>query len=249
MEYYDDDVDFKCRIRLFKQTVMDLLHIIGPEIEMQTRRSMAVSTTNWLLITRRYYAMGAFQRTVGDHIHVNKSTVCRIIKRVTTRICRLRREVVTMPEGQFLLTVKREFYLIRNFPNVIGALDCSHMRIQNTGGNGERFRNRKGFFSVNVQAVCTTKFKLIDVVTRWPGLVHDSAIFDACHLRAKFENNEFPNFYQLGESGYPCRPYLLTPLQQPSTEAEASHQQSHIATRNPVERLFGVWKKRFCLWK
>ncbi|PSN41317.1 hypothetical protein C0J52_20243 [Blattella germanica] len=72
------------------------------------------------------------------------------------------------------------------------------------------------------------------------GFVTETDIFPSI-----FENDEFPNCFLLGDSAYPCRLYLLTPLQEPTNDAEVRYQQSHIATRNPVERIFGVWKKRF----
>lgn len=51
-----------------------------------------------------------------------------------------------------LNSVKEEFYSIASFPDVIGAIDCTHVRIQSPGGeNAERFRNRKGYFSINCQ--------------------------------------------------------------------------------------------------
>jgi hypothetical protein len=46
---------------------------------------------------------------------------------------------------------KRRFYSIRRFPGVIG---CTHIPIINPGGElAEVYRNRKGWFSLNVQ-VC-----------------------------------------------------------------------------------------------
>ncbi|CAI6355704.1 unnamed protein product [Macrosiphum euphorbiae] len=85
----------------------------------------------------------------------------------------------------------------------------------------------------------------MNIVARWPGSVHDSTIFDNSMCRAQFENGEYGNSFLLGDGGYPCRDYMMTPLLRPVTEAEKRYQKAHIGTRNVVERLFGVWKRRF----
>ena len=42
------------------------------------------------------------------------------------------------------------------FPNVIGAVDCTHIRLKRPSGPNEAdFVNRKGFHSLNVQVLMT----------------------------------------------------------------------------------------------
>ncbi|CAG4981648.1 unnamed protein product [Parnassius apollo] len=55
----------------------------------------------------------------------------------------------------------------------------------------------------------------------------------------------FGNRWMLGDSAYPNRPYLLTPIINPATEAEQRYNEVHIKTRNVIERTFGVWKRHF----
>jgi len=43
-------------------------------------------------------------------------------------------------------------------------------------------------------------------------------------LRAQFENHEFGDALLLGDGGYACRNYLMTPLANPITEAEKCYQ-------------------------
>ena len=77
-------------------------------------------------------------------------------------------DIMRMPESQD----KRDeiiagFYNIAHFPRVIGAVDCTHIAITSPGGdNAELFRNRKGWFSINTQAVCDSTLRIRDIVAR-----------------------------------------------------------------------------------
>ena len=52
----------------------------------------------------------------------------------------------------------------------------------------------------------------------------------------------------LGDSGYPCRQYLMTPIRDPQTRPQRNYNVAQIRTRNTVERMFGTWKRLFpCL--
>lgn len=109
--------------------------------------------------------------------------------------------------------------------------------------------NRKGYFSYNVQAmvqaICDSNLKIMDIDARWPGSTHDSTVFSASAIRAKFDNGTYQNCYLLGDSAYPCRNYLLTPLLNTATPQEERYNAAHIHTLNTIERKFGVVKRRF----
>ncbi|KAI4466883.1 hypothetical protein MML48_2g00000359 [Holotrichia oblita] len=113
------------------------------------------------------------------------------------------------------------------------------------GEDAEVFRNRKTYFSVNVQVITDSRLRICDIVARWPGSTHDMTIFANSRIKARFDAREFGNAILLGDSGYALSPYLMTPILNPNTHAEQLYNESHIRTRNIVERLFGVWKRRF----
>lgn len=113
------------------------------------------------------------------------------------------------------------------------------------GQTAEFYRNRKGYFSLNVQMVCNSKNYIMDIVARWPGSCHDAHIFENSALHGRCENGEFGESVILGDSGYPLRNYLMTPLGNPTTFAEERYNHSHIRTRTVIERTFGIWKRRF----
>ena len=105
-------------------------------------------------------------------------------------------------------------------------------------------RNRKGYFSLNVQAVCDTKLMFMNIVCWWPGSTHDSRIFDNSALCSQFRNGLIDGIL-LGDRGYPCCHYLMTPVLNPMTSKERRYNRAHIATCGMVERMFGLWKSRF----
>lgn len=223
----------------------ELMHLIGENIQHDTRRNHAIPSSMQILITLRFLATGTFQAVIGDLVNIHKSSVCRIIKRVCNEIAKLRRNFIQMPSTiEEIQQTKVGFYKMHKFPQVIGVIDCTHIRIQSPCRDiGEQYRNRKGYFSFNVQAVCNSNLEITDIVARWPGSVHDSTIFDNSSLRAKLENNEFGDCYILGDGGYPCRRYLMTPLLNPLTASEKKYQKSQIGTRNIIERVFGILKR------
>lgn len=93
----------------------------------------------------------------------------RTIKRVSTAIARLRPQFINMPprDSEEMRVIQSGFYKLRRFPQVIGVIDCTHVRIQSPNSNiGERYRNRKGYFSLNVQAICNSKLEFMNIVAR-----------------------------------------------------------------------------------
>ncbi|KAK4886235.1 hypothetical protein RN001_002506 [Aquatica leii] len=197
------------------------------------------------------FLIGAFQILVGDDYGIHKSTVSRVIEKVSECLAELRPNFVKMPESNAeKVKVKQGFYAIGNFPNVIGCVDGSHIPIESPGGdNAELFRNRKSFFSINVQAVCDSSLFIRDIVVRWPGSTHDSTIWNSSLVGARFEAGDFQGSFILGDSAYRCTSYCMTPLLNPETQSEIAYNKSHIKTRNCIERCFGVWKRRFpCLY-
>ncbi len=89
---------------------------------------------------------------------------------------------------------------------------------------------------------------MIDIVARYPGSSHDSFIFQNSRIKQRFESGEFNDGVLLGDGGYGLRTYLLTPLRNTVTRSQALYNESHIKTRNTVERQYGVLKRRFpCL--
>ena len=152
---------------------------------------MAVPQLLQLLV--RFYATGCFQI-----FRLHKSTVCRIVVRVSSAIACLKKQYIMFNP----MEETAGFYRRGRFPSVLGAIDWTHVPIPNPGGeNGELFRNWKGYCFINVQAVCDDKGQLTNIVARWPGSTHDSKVFDNSHLGAMLERGAYEG-HLLGDNGY-----------------------------------------------
>ncbi|GBP36386.1 Putative nuclease HARBI1 [Eumeta japonica] len=242
------DEEFQKRYRFDKNTVIFINEIISPDLAPVSNRKCTLSVLEQLFITLRFYATGTFQIVVGDDINVHKTTVSRVVFKVSKEIAKLARNYIAMPTSRELREVKAHFYSLAGFPNVIGCVDGTHIPIQSCGGDeAELFRNRKGYFSINVQVVCDANLLIRDIDARWHGSAHDSTVYHNSFLRARLDNNEIDG-HLLGDSAYPCGRYMMTPILNTSTNAERLYNVAQIKTRNTIERTFGVWKRRFpCL--
>ncbi|CAF4890821.1 unnamed protein product [Pieris macdunnoughi] len=236
-----DDAEFTFRFRLSKPAVETLLTRLMPFVRVTSTRNHGVSPLHQMLLTLRFYALGTMLISVADFVGVSKSTAGRIVRDISSAIAHLYDEYIFVHQQSV-----EKFYQIARFPCVFAAVDCTHIRIQSPSVIiGEEFRNRKGYFSFNVQAICDADLRFMNVVARWPGSTHDATIFNNSVLRAQCDAGMFGSRWMLGDSAYPNRSYLLTPLLNPFTEAEQRYNEAHIKTRNTIERTFGIWKRRF----
>lgn len=98
------------------------------------------------------YALHRLQIVNGDLRGISQASVSRIVSRVSKMLASYSSRYINFSTEQKRRSDKNKFHDIANFPSVIGCIDCTHIRIANPGGNnGEVFRNRKGWFSLNVQ--------------------------------------------------------------------------------------------------
>ena len=245
LEEYDDE-DFRMRFRLRKDSVSDLAKILDKDLQHQTRRGLPLTPMQQVLIALRFYATGTFQRVIGDLFGVSVFAACKVIHKVSRTIAKLKRRFLSIPEN--LADVKRKFYDIGHFLGVIGAIDCTHVRIICPNKeNAMAFVNRKQFYSINAQAVCDSDAFITNIVARWPGSTYDSRIFENSNIADKLRDGALDGIL-LGDNGYACRAYLLTPVLKPKNAGEVRYNTAHRRTRCVIERCFGILKRRFpCL--
>jgi len=153
-----DDIELIRRYRLSRPLIIELFDHIRDEIEPQTLRSHAIPGMLQLFCTLRFYATGTFQAVIGDSIGIHKSSVSRIVTRVTTALCRLKNRYIQFPRRENIIRTKQKFYDIANFPQVLGAID----------GTMDVSKN----FSFVLIHLCRTTKTVVSVVTLQAFLFH-----------------------------------------------------------------------------
>ena len=230
-----------------------VLGLISPALTKNTRsgRYLHLTPMQKLYVALQFYATGSFQWLVGSSGRVSQPSASRLIGEVTEAIVALAPQFIRFPNAEEYLAVKQVFYQIgqtkhgRGFPNVLDAIDCTHVRIQTPTTAPEQYVNRHIYHSIIVQLVVGPDLKIFNSFAEFPGSNHDSYVWRNSALREALTEGNFPEGWLIGDSGYPQEPWLMTPVGHVNTPPELLYNSVHISTRNPVERTNGVLKSRW----
>jgi hypothetical protein len=111
------------------------------------------------------------------------------IRKYTLIVCKVFSSVdglfgryIHAPTGHRLTNTIRKFREKTGLPNVVGAIDGTHIHLSSKPARGLTpmscdFFNRKKFHSVLLQAVCNSERFFWNVCAGQPGGVHDAAQF------------------------------------------------------------------------
>ncbi|XP_036973514.1 putative nuclease HARBI1 [Acanthopagrus latus] len=221
-----------------------ICRLLSPKIQHKIAQSHALTVPQMVCITLRFLASWSFLYSVGDSENLNKATIWRTIRRVCLALKSFINIFITFPT----LHIKEEFYKTAAFHNIIGAVDCTHIRIRRPSAEHEGdYINRKSFHSISVQMIYDADCLVSNLEAKCPGSVHDSRVFRACPIYERLSQGEFSGVL-LGDKGYACESFLLTPLAEPQTPPQQAYDHVHSKTRARIEMTFGLLKSHFqCL--
>ncbi|KAJ1141017.1 hypothetical protein NDU88_007354 [Pleurodeles waltl] len=141
-----------------------------------------------------------------SHCHTSQSVVCPD---------EIHAELHCFPEVGDLATVKGDFYALGHIPNIIGAIDGTHVALVPPSESEQVYRNRKSYHSMNVQVVCLADQYISHVNAKFPGSVHDTYIMRNSSIPYVMEQLQRHSVWLIGDSGYPNLSWLLTPVRNP----------------------------------
>jgi len=195
------DTEIMQMTRFPRYAVSELCEMLKDDLSRNTARSRALPIDTQMLAALQFYASGSFQWMVGRSCGLSQSAVSHCVGDVTDALLKRSPEYISFPTDTPTLrsTTKQSLYTVAHFPNVIGAIDCTHIPIKAPSVNEEACVDRKGTHSVNVEAVCDADMRLLDVVAKWPGSSHDSFIWRSSDLRDVFSHGLVQGGWLLGK--------------------------------------------------
>ncbi|WAR30054.1 LOW QUALITY PROTEIN: HARB1-like protein [Mya arenaria] len=249
------DLDFVSRYRLDRVLFQNLLETVGQTLEKTYRgghtippdtQSVRNRTGNtvyigscWSPVPRKRCLFSEVADTHG----VSRSSVCRIIHGFVDDVINNVDNIKFPVQRDDQMSVKRGFYRKCKFPNIVlFSVDGTLVPILAPTANEESFVCRKGFHAINCQTVASSDLRFIDIVAKWPGPSHDavSPIFNLFSLQYAMYYIYMYDYLEadleavlLGDSGYPLRRYLITPILHPSNENEERCLHRSGATSTP----------------
>ena len=134
------------------------------DLKRPTLGSRSLSVSLQVTTALRFYTKGSFQVVSADVHRIIRPIV--LINDVTHCLVRLSCEHVKMSTQQELVNVMGKFHQIAGFPNVMGPIDGTHIRIKSPPNDEHLFVNRKYYHSINVQGVCDDKLRFINIVVK-----------------------------------------------------------------------------------
>ncbi|XP_044745975.1 putative nuclease HARBI1 [Coccinella septempunctata] len=184
-------------------------------------------------------------RDVADRFNIALSTLHLIIENISVFISNKSKEIIKWPSEEEKNFIMEDFASM-GFPDVLGCVDGSHVRIDKPTEDHESYYNRKKYYSIQFQAVCDSKRRIRDVFIGFPGSVHDSRVFQNSPLYVNLPAL-CKDKYILGDSAYPCLRNLLTPYKNNGhlspVETNFNKKLSHC--RVLIEHTFGLLKQKF----
>lgn len=126
------------------------------------------------------------------------------------------------------------------FKDCIGALDGTHIAAYVPANQAPPYRNRKGYLSQNVLAVCDFNLEFTYVLAGWEGSAHDCRVLEDTIVNGGLRVPS--GKYLLADAGY-LKEQAAANLR-PGNKEELFNLR-HSSLRNAIERIFRVYKRRF----
>lgn len=90
-------------------------------------------------------------KSICDRFDVERATSIRAVRGVSRALFRVSSRFISWPSNDHANIIITKFKESSGFPNTIGAIDGTHIRIEASEENAVDYINRKGYHSIQLQ--------------------------------------------------------------------------------------------------
>ncbi|XP_071576487.1 uncharacterized protein [Temnothorax nylanderi] len=258
-EYLDEDwlETFRMEKSVFDYICDKLHNRLQPAIPFLVAR-VPISVQKAIAVTIFYLASCCEYRVVGHLFGIHKTSVWRCVHKVVEAINDILQPLWIKMPNEFECTMIAQMYEERtHIPQLIGAIDGTHIPVLPPADGYRDYINRKGWPSIVLQGVVDHTQRFRNINCQAPGSAHDAAVFKESNLFRHYKhlipqktvtlNGAAIPFMIMGDPAYPLLPWLLkgyTKCRRLTPEEESFN--VYLSTgRVDIEIAFGRLKARW----
>ena len=183
---------FRRQVRLDRQTFDLLLDKLRPHITRQnTRMRRCIAPEKVLAIGLHRMGHGSSYVAIGPNFNVGRSTVLEAMEDVVDGLLELKDTVIKFPSTEAEIVQSREtFQLWSALPNVVGAIDGTHIKIKKPVENGPDYFSRYQDHDIVVQGIVDGNNVFLDVEAGYPGSMHDARVLRNSNIYTRAEQGQ-----------------------------------------------------------
>ncbi|KAJ1178513.1 hypothetical protein NDU88_003759 [Pleurodeles waltl] len=138
--------------RLDRATIQELCAQLEPDLMSAIRHPTGIPHLVQVLSVLHFLASGPFQTTVAMASGMSQPMFSNVLSRVLSALLKHMCSYIVFPQVENLPTVKGNFYALGRIPNIIGAINGTHVAFVPPAGVNRYTETRKA----TIQQMCMT---------------------------------------------------------------------------------------------
>ena len=263
LHYYDPTIPqefFRQQLRVTRNTFNQILNMLNHRLVREQSRFRDPLPPEKILALGLYrLGHGNSYVSIGPSFNVGKATVIEAVQDVVEALYEMRNEHIKFPESEAETRAAIEtFEDLSNLPNIVGAIDGSHVRIRAPKDSAVDYFSRYQQHDFIIQAVVNGQKLFLDFACGYPGSMHDARVLRRSAIFRRAEGGDIliaPTVningneigpYLVGDSAYPLSPWLMKPYPEGTRDRdEIKFNKELSSARVKVECAFGLIKSRW----
>ncbi|XP_057785215.1 uncharacterized protein LOC131002766 isoform X1 [Salvia miltiorrhiza] len=254
-----DPSQFRQLYRMYPDVFIKLCQIIREKAHVDDTRYTTVEEmlATFLIIVGHNDRYCNVRERFGRSHFATSQNFNKILRALNT----IAPDMMFKPTGAIPAKIRESTRFYPYFKDCIGAIDGTHIPATIIGKDVSCYRNRHGVNSQNVLAACNFDLQFIYVLSGWEGSAHDSKILSDAYSRPNGLHVPQGKYF-LVDCGFANRRQFLAPLRgvryhlkdfggdgRNPRNADELFNLRHASLRNVIERIFGIFKSRFTIFK